>query len=325
MDDMKREYEKRLEEKKKRQEEEETDIESGETEEEDSSEGQFDAEMLGSLHDNMDMNKDGKVSMQEIVDFNRHLDAEMAGNDAANIMQGYDKDEDGFVSLKEYTADDENADLDDDPIQTVGENGVPEDLPGFGLRPEERLEMSTNMFKAADDDGNDMLTEEEFKGLIHPELNHKVLLETVKLVVKDRDTNEDGKLSFQEYFEHPEESFGPEETQLDESKLAWDNYMNLTPYEQQILAFRWLDKDKDNALDPHEVLRWESGEFNLHRSFGEIFKHADIDKDGHITKKEFQDAQPQIVQSEAHEMMRFWNEHLGLQPTDAGEREQQEL
>lgn len=73
-----------------------------------------------------------------------------------------------------------------------------------------------------------------------------------------------------------------------------------------------MDKDKDGKLTAEEVMRWETGEINLYRTWETLFGHTDTDKDGHITKQEFVDAHPEIVQGEAHQLMQFWAEHFEL-------------
>jgi len=282
----KRAYAEMLEKKEAKKAEEAAVAEDGENK---ALDDDFNPEMLGLLHDKMDANKDGHVSIEEVASFNKHIDSEMADGDVASIMKDFDKNGDGKLTIDEYITDEGL-----DGIHELNEEMDP--VEGNEDTMAEHMDMQKKMFQAADDDNDGVLTLKEFKGLIHPETNLKVLRETVVMVMKDKDTDKDGYLSLKEFFMHPSD---PEAGDVE-------------PHPEEQKNFDWLDKDKDGQLDIEETMRWESGEINLYRSWEDLFGHTDKDKDGHITKKEFVDAHPEIVQGEAHQMMKFWNEHLEL-------------
>lgn len=296
----KEKYEELLAEKEAREAGEEIGEESEGGEQGDAGENSFSPEQLAKLHDKMDKNGDGKVSIQEVAEFNDHIDKEMANKDTPQIFGEFDKDGDGKVSMDEYVSE-------EPPVVDIeAMEGSEDDVEAENAREAEHIEMQRKMFKAADHDGDDLLNVDEFRGLIHPETNHKVLIETVKMVMKEKDVDKSGKLSMAEFFERHDDQ--PEDAEGDDDmKEALDEMQK-----QEKKNFEWLDKDKDGHLDLHEVLRWESGESNLHQSWDAVFAFTDKDKDGHITKKEFVDAHPSIIDSEAHNTMQFWNEHLEL-------------
>lgn len=254
-------------------------------------------EQLGKLHDKMDKNGDGKVSIEEVKNFNSHIDKAMADKDTPSIFREYDKNGDGKVTVDEWGEDEE---------EEAGMDKMENPLDDEEKAKEaEHKGMQKNMFKAADHNGDGSLTIDEFCGLLHPETNHKVLLESAKMVMNEKDLDKDGKLTMSEFFERHDEP--PEMASDAETKEALDEMQ-----EEEKQSFEWLDKDKDGKLDIHELLRWESGESTFHQSWQTLFKFTDQDKDDHITKKEFVDAHPQIIESEAHNAMQFWNEHLEL-------------
>eukprot|EP00746_Dinoflagellata_sp_MGD_P000293 gnl/MRDRNA2_/MRDRNA2_100518_c0_seq1.p1 gnl/MRDRNA2_/MRDRNA2_100518_c0~~gnl/MRDRNA2_/MRDRNA2_100518_c0_seq1.p1 ORF type:complete len:332 (+),score=112.09 gnl/MRDRNA2_/MRDRNA2_100518_c0_seq1:117-1112(+) len=268
----------------------------------------FTPEQLSKLHDKMDKNGDGKVSIDEIKDFNDDVDLGMANGDTGQILQEFDKDGDGKIGIDEYiTEESPFADLD-----AMGGEGDDDQAQMEAAKAKEavHMEMQQNMFKAADHDGDGFLSHDEFRGLVHPETNHKVLIETVKVVMKEKDLDKDGKLTLAEFFEHHDPGYTDEKPEGMEEDDEMDGLHEMQKQEQQ--NFAWLDKDKDGLLDIHEVLRWESGESNVRQSWAALFDFADADKDGHITKKELVDAHPQVIESEAHNTMKFWNEHLEL-------------
>lgn len=205
-EDNKRAYEEMLEKKKAKQAEEEW-AEGAETYEEDGASdggsgnnpGEFSKEMLAKLHDKIDADKDGKVSMQEVVDFNKYIDHQAADNDIDDMFPNFDKNGDGKITIDEVIMDDTEGvdELDEEGETTESEDGQ---MKPSSMDMAAQVQVQKAMFAAADEDNDGILNKKEFKGVIHPETNHKVMLETVKMLVADKDENKDGHLNLKEFF-----------------------------------------------------------------------------------------------------------------------------
>lgn len=56
-----------------------------------------------------------------------------------------------------------------------------------------------NLFKAADRNGDGVLTKEEFLSFTHPEEDPKMMPVVVEHTLEEKDTNKDGHIDFQEF------------------------------------------------------------------------------------------------------------------------------
>jgi Ca2+-binding EF-hand superfamily protein len=147
------------------------------------------AKHLEDLHDHLDGNKDGKVSVQEIVDFHKEANKVMAKQEIEAVFHEIESTQDGALSLEEHSQETEE----------IHEH----------LAPEEKARVLAHeqaKFKASDVNGDGQLDAGEIVHLMHPSTNAEVLELHVAEEMRKKDENGDGKLSEAEWGE--EESSG---------------------------------------------------------------------------------------------------------------------
>lgn len=95
------------------------------------------------------------------------------------------------------------------------------------------------MWKAADTNGDGQLDSEEWVSFSHPEEHPNMLPVILEQTLKEKDTDGDGSISFQEYI-------GDRGNDLDKDTLLGEK-----------LKFdEALDKNKDGKLVGNEILSW---------------------------------------------------------------------
>lgn len=101
-------------------------------------------------------------------------------------------------------------------------------------------------WKLADENGDTLLTKQEFKFLLHPDDGNEELQKLfVKEATEDMDANSDGKICLDEFMKHLQVLANDREKN-DPSWLA----------SQQENFGRFLDKNKDGVLDGDEIKNW---------------------------------------------------------------------
>jgi Ca2+-binding EF-hand superfamily protein len=101
-------------------------------------------------------------------------------------------------------------------------------------------------WKLADENGDTLLTKDEFKNLLHPDEGHEGLKELfVKEATEDMDLNKDGKICLDEFMKHLQ-VLASDQEKSDQSWLS----------SQQENFGRFLDKNKDGVLDKDEIRNW---------------------------------------------------------------------
>lgn len=101
-------------------------------------------------------------------------------------------------------------------------------------------------WKLADENGDTLLTKDEFKHLLHPDEGHEGLKELfVEEATEDMDLNKDKKICLDEFMKHLQVLASEQERQ-DQNWLS----------SQQENFGRFLDKNKDGVLDGDEIKNW---------------------------------------------------------------------
>uniref|UniRef100_A0A6G1SAQ9 Calumenin n=1 Tax=Aceria tosichella TaxID=561515 RepID=A0A6G1SAQ9_9ACAR len=137
--------------------------------------------------------------------------------------------EDNKPKLPEVSTDDDNSD--DDPHMKM--------LKLMVRRADAR-------WKLADENGDTLLTKDEFKNLLHPDEGHDGLKELfVREATEDMDLNKDGKICLDEFMKHLQVLANDQE-KTDQSWLT----------SQQENFGRFLDKNKDGVLEKDEIRNW---------------------------------------------------------------------
>lgn len=101
-------------------------------------------------------------------------------------------------------------------------------------------------WKLADENGDTLLTKQEFKYLLHPDEGHEELQNLfVREATEDMDLNKDGQICLDEFMKHLQ-VLANEQEKNDQSWLST----------QQENFGRFLDKNKDGVLDNNEIKDW---------------------------------------------------------------------
>lgn len=238
------------------------------------------AEQLRRLHQLFDANKDGKVSLPEVMDFAHSVGKSIAGKDIGAILEEIDTSKDGKLTLEEHLND----------IHNQADGGDEEEMKEL----EQRKTVETAKFQAADVNGDGVLDESELPALFYPETHDGVLAVTVMETMRQKDANGDGVLTPHEFWEATAEG--------DEGELS----------EEEQADFAKLDTNGDGALNMEELKAWESGTFHTQEALRKLFEISDKDSDLHVTADELAEAREHIAASDAQYHLIEWAEHHEL-------------
>jgi len=238
------------------------------------------AEQMRMMHGKFDVDKSGKVSLHEILQYASNMRLEIARKDIHTILDEMDTSRDQKLSLEELLKD----------LDAQAEGADEEEMKNMVTK----KELETAKFKLSDKDGDGLLDAEELPALFYPETNEAVLELTTEASLRQKDTNGDGKLTPKEFWEgdDAEEEAG------------------LSNEEQE--DFAKLDQNNDGTLDLKELTAWESGHFHTQEALKKMLEVADADGDMHITADELDAAREQIAGSDAQYHLLEWAEHNDL-------------
>jgi len=236
------------------------------------------AEQLRLLHAKFDGNVDGKVTFLELMEFANGVRKQMAAKDMGRFIHVIDTSRDGKVSLDEHLSD----------IQRrVDAQSQKEELAA-------QTRVVTAKFNAADNNGDLLLDLAELPALYYPETHAGVLAVAVEEVMRQKDINQDGKLSLEEFWQGD-----PDDNAVEFSTEAKADFLN-------------LDVDGNGFLDMSEVKPWESGIYYTEDSIRKLIEFADKDGDLHVTAGELAAARDLIPFSAARDHVLGWAEHHEL-------------
>jgi Ca2+-binding EF-hand superfamily protein len=228
---------------------------------------------LAILLGKMDRNGDKSIERQELYAWILRSFKSLSKEESDERFNDSDSDEDGFVTWKEYAA--EEFDLDElevDPTDPMYEEELQ-------LMEEDRI-----LFDAADINKDEKLDKAEFLAFSHPEEDDKMKPLVIDQVLKSRDKDKDGVLSFQEYL--GERGEGKDKEWLLSEKDRFDTE---------------LDKNGDHHLSREEILGWiiPSNEETAEEEVNHLFAGADQDVNGMLSFQEIIDNHDLFVGSEA--------------------------
>lgn len=199
---------------------------------------------LRRLHLLADADRDGRVSLAEVLAFVKDSRKVAADREVLGVIGDFDTSGDGLVTLEEH-------------LGNVDAEGNPE--------LERMRQLEEAKFRAADEDGDGKLHVSELRGFLWPETHAGVHEVIVKDVMRRRDMDNDGALSMNELWE-PVEGADSAAVEADFAKLDADhdgkiNLEELKVWESDVFqdreAFRKLflaaDKDGDMHLSADEL------------------------------------------------------------------------
>ncbi|XP_006633281.2 calumenin-A isoform X1 [Lepisosteus oculatus] len=232
-------------------------------------------ERLGMIVDQIDANKDGYVTEDELKAWIKKAQKKYIYDNVDRQWKDFDANNDGVISWEEYRNVTYGTFLDDPD---------PED--GFNYK--QMMMRDERRFKAADQDGDMIANKEEFTAFLHPEeydhMKDIVVLESME----DIDKNGDGFIDLEEYigdmYSHDGDSQEPEWVKTER---------------EQFVEFR--DKNKDGKMDKEETRDWilPSDYDHAEAEAKHLVYESDADKDGKLTREEIINKYDLFVGSQA--------------------------
>jgi len=231
--------------------------------------------MMEAMHKKMDIDGDGRLSLNEVIEFSRLTFKVMAANASADRMEVYDTNKDGQLSFEEMIRDYEDIDtnrLSDHEKKILEEQTRTE---------KQHLK---DRFEAADTNKDGKLDKNELGQIDWPQASPDVLKALAQTSVKRKDQDGDGKLDPKEFFSGLEKNG------------RWKK-------------FAQLDVDGDGKLSEEELYVKESSEHSILTAFKALFADADTDKDSHLSLDEFHKHMPLMGQHAAADYITEWMFH----------------
>jgi len=231
-------------------------------------------ERLRILLTKMDRDLDEAIDRNELYAWILRSFKALSQEDSDDRFEDADGDENGFVTWEEYLEDEydfgdmENPDLSDPSLAEE-----------WKLMEEDKI-----LFSAADANKDGHLHKKEYLAFTHPEEDPNLKPHVLEQVLKDKDTDKNGELSFQEYVGLRGQDKDKE--WLIEEKDRFDNE---------------LDKNGDNVLNKDEILAWiiPSNEEIAKEEVDHLFAGADEDMNDFLTFAEVLKNHELFVGSEA--------------------------
>lgn len=284
------------------QEEEEEDV--GQGLQEPAAPDPLKGEQLRGLHQKMDSDGDGKVSVAEVLSFSEATRKSIAVRIMSDhVLPDLDKDGDGKLSWNEYLGVDEKT------------QDVEKELHA-PLLPEMRRK-----FLVADENEDGLLEAHEARGLFHPETNEKIMRVEVSETFSRQDADKNGKLSREEWMnQHPPSVGGAASDEEDIKASMEDMPSEMPPNEGEEStndddeSFEEVDADKDGELTEEELFRWQMDQYSVEEAVDQLYELADKNGDGQITAEELHAAGGVLARNASgpHYHLFEWAEHHEL-------------
>ncbi|XP_017769822.1 PREDICTED: reticulocalbin-2 [Nicrophorus vespilloides] len=223
---------------------------------------------------NMDLNKDQNIDRRELKSWIMRSFRMLSEEEAQERMEDADENEDGKVTWKEYISD------------AFGSDETGENLDNAHLMESDRI-----MWMAADANMDNILEGDEWIAFSHPEEHPAMLPVILNQTLKEKDTDRDGSISFQEFIGDRGVHRDTDWLLVEKQKFDHD-----------------FDKDKDGKLDGSEILSWvvPSNEEIAQEEVDHLFASSDDDHDDLLSFDEVIEHHDIFVGSEATD----YGEHI---------------
>lgn len=218
-------------------------------------------DQLNKLHAKMDADANGKLSLDEMLQFSSETQKAAAAKEGNGFMAEIDSDKDGKASWEEMQTHMHPSDEDVEHEEDAAQRNL-------------YKTSDQKKFKAADGDGDGLLDERELVAFFYPEIDGKVLQVAAQHTLEEKDHDNDGLLTFDEFMGRPVVG----QSNSDAAEGGPDEWDEQT--------FKFLDKDGSGKLDLKELFAWESGHVGIGRTMESFLKLADADSDQHVTVEE---------------------------------------
>lgn len=228
---------------------------------------------IRSIYKRMDLNGDQRINVEEAIQFAANTRIAMAKQGAEDVFEHYDKDGDGKLSHAEALA----VDLVHHATETKEEH-------------QQRVELESEKFKAADVNGDDFINTDELHSLLYPETNDRVLEIATREKMLEKDKDGSNALTKEEFWfsDYVDPEYMPEITPGDHTD------------------FEVLDKDNNGLIDLQELKVWEAGSLHEEKAVRGLIKLADKDADGFMTLTEMIAAREDISENEVGWFLHHW-------------------
>ncbi|XP_058819013.1 reticulocalbin-2 [Topomyia yanbarensis] len=233
---------------------------------------------LAQLVIKMDLNSDGFVDRHELKAWILRSFKSLLEEESADRFEDVDQNADDVITWQEYYADTYGMDSEDE------ETDKPVIMDASKEEEKKLITDDKEMFEAADSNHDGRLDPSEFVLFMSPEEFPQMFSVVLKQTLRNKDTNLDGKIDFQEYA--AEHSRGHDKEWLITEKDRFDND---------------FDKDGDGYLNGNEILSWilPSNEEVAEDEVAHLFASSDEDHDDRLSYEEIIDKYDVFVGSEA--------------------------
>eukprot|EP00747_Dinoflagellata_sp_TGD_P221735 gnl/TRDRNA2_/TRDRNA2_93518_c0_seq1.p1 gnl/TRDRNA2_/TRDRNA2_93518_c0~~gnl/TRDRNA2_/TRDRNA2_93518_c0_seq1.p1 ORF type:complete len:311 (-),score=78.47 gnl/TRDRNA2_/TRDRNA2_93518_c0_seq1:27-959(-) len=236
-------------------------------------------EQLLEVHTTLDANKDEKVNIAEMLDFQKKMRVFIAKLDLTTIFEELDGNKNGLISLGETTA-----------HLVPPDQTFDSDLEKEWHRKQRAFEEAK--FRAADKDKDGQLTKEELPAFMNHDIDDAMMEAYAQHAMVSRDSDQDGVLNVTEFW-------------IGESLINYFGEQdNIT--EEQEVEFKRVDKNGDGKVDVKELEPWEAGISKMVHNLEDLFSIADSDKDGHLTSDELKASADTIAGIDVHDHLQEW-------------------